>query len=65
MHHDDAVGGEMDVELEAVGAGSQTGVKGTECVFRSQRAAASMREDERSRGVKEGHGQDPHEVPES
>ena len=64
MHDGDAIGREMDVELEAISAGGQSGVKSTERVFRSERAAAAMREDERASGVEEDHAE-LHEVPES
>ena len=54
MDDDDAVAREVHVELEAVGAERQAVVERRERVFRGERAAASMREDERPRRRKKG-----------
>ena len=53
MNDDDAVPGEMDVELEAVGAQRHPVVERGDRVFRRQRAAAAMGEDQRTGGGKE------------
>ena len=48
MHDHDAVAREPDVELEAVGAEGEPVLERRQRIFRRQRAAASMRKDERS-----------------
>ena len=51
VHDDDAVAGEMHVELETVGAEGEAVIEGREGVLRPQRRAAAM-------GVDEGTRQD-------
>jgi hypothetical protein len=48
MHDYDAVARETDVELEAVGAEGEPVLERRQRIFRRQRAAASMRKNERS-----------------
>ncbi len=47
MNDDDAVAGQVYVELQAVRAERQTALEGRCCILRRERAAASMREDQR------------------
>jgi hypothetical protein len=54
MDHEDAVRGEVDVELESISAGGKPGVERRYRVLGSERAPATMREDEWSRGSEEG-----------
>ena len=49
MDDHDAVAGEMDVELETVGAEGQAVIEGRERVLGPQRRAAAMGVDERAR----------------
>ena len=49
MHDHDAVAGEMDVELETVGAEGEAVIEGREGVLGPQRRAAAMGVDERAR----------------
>ena len=44
---DDAVAGQVYVELQAVRTERQTALEGRCCILRRERAAASMREDQR------------------
>jgi hypothetical protein len=48
VHDDDAVAGEMDVELETVGAEAEPVIEGREGVLRPQRRAAAMGVNERA-----------------
>ena len=51
MHHGHAVGRQVHVQLEAVGAGREPEVERRQRVFRTERASAAVREDQRM-GVK-------------
>ena len=55
VHHRDAVGGQMDVELEAVGTRSHSQVKGGERVFGPEGASTAMSEHERTGALEEMH----------
>ena len=46
MNHDNLVAREVDVELEAIGAGRQSAIERCNRVFRANLAAAAMREHE-------------------
>ena len=54
MHDDLAIARQVHVELEAVGAGRQSAIERRDRVFRSDPAAAAMREDKRPIGGKRG-----------
>ena len=47
MHDDDAVAGQMDVELETIGAERQAVIERRDRVLRPERRAATMGKDER------------------
>ena len=53
--HDNPVGREADVQLQAVGAGGQSTIEGGNGVFRTQCAAAAMREHAGAAAAKERH----------
>ena len=55
MNDDDAVGREVNVHLEAVGARGNPTREGGKGVFRTKRAPAAMGEDERTGVIEEGH----------
>ena len=61
MDDDHAVAGEVDVELEPVGAQRQPMVEGQQRILGPQRRAAAMREDlcpaERARGMGTRHSE--------
>jgi hypothetical protein len=48
MDHDNSVARQVNVELEAVGAGGQPAVERHDRVFWANPAAATVREDERA-----------------
>ena len=62
VNDDDAVAREVHVELEAVGAEREAVVERRDRVLRRQRAAAAMREHERTRDGEEGMSHDRHVV---
>ena len=45
--HDDAVRGQMDIQLEPIGASGMAAIKRRKGVFRPERAPSAMRENER------------------
>ena len=55
MDDHEAVGGEMDIHLEAVGTGPQPEIERRQRVFRSERAASAVREYERAIRMEETH----------
>ena len=55
-HHRHAVGRQVHVELEAVGARAKAGLEGRQRVFGRERAAAAMREHARTPATEERHG---------
>jgi hypothetical protein len=53
MNDHDTVGSEMDVQLEAIGAGRKAGIEGWDCVLRPERHSPAVSEDKRMVGIKE------------
>jgi hypothetical protein len=55
MDNDDTVGGQMNVQLQAVGTGREPAFEGRVRIFRPQGAAAAMSEDQGMARIKERH----------
>jgi hypothetical protein len=53
--HDDAVGGQMHIQLESIGTGGVAAIERGDSVFRPERAAAAMREHQTLVIVEESH----------